>query len=83
MHEVAWEFVFMMLILKLPIVYLCGVVWWAIRAEPYPLEGEPATVAATAPGPSCPWHGTRRRKPRSPRGGSSRMRSRRRARVPA
>lgn len=33
------ELVFMMVILKLPIVYVCLVVWWAIRAEPRPLEG--------------------------------------------
>ena len=27
------------MVLKIPIVYLCAVVWWAIRAEPRPLEG--------------------------------------------
>jgi hypothetical protein len=27
-----WELIFMMLILKLPIVYLCLVVYWAARA---------------------------------------------------
>jgi hypothetical protein len=32
----AWELVFMMLILKIPIVYLALVVWYAIRAEPEP-----------------------------------------------
>ena len=29
----------MLVILKIPIVYLCAVVWWAIKAEPRPLEG--------------------------------------------
>jgi hypothetical protein len=29
-----WELIFMMLVLKIPIVYLCSVVWWAIKAEP-------------------------------------------------
>ena len=29
-----WELVFMMLVLKIPIAYLCWVVWWAIKAEP-------------------------------------------------
>jgi len=29
-----WEIVFMLVLLKIPIVYLCMVVWWAIRAEP-------------------------------------------------
>jgi hypothetical protein len=32
----AWELVFMMLILKIPIVYLALVVWYAIKAEPEP-----------------------------------------------
>jgi hypothetical protein len=42
---VVWEVVFMMVILKIPIVYLIGVVWWAIRAEPRPLEGAAIAVA--------------------------------------
>jgi hypothetical protein len=29
-----WELIFMMLVLKIPLVYLCWVVWWAIKAEP-------------------------------------------------
>ena len=33
-----------MVILKIPIVYICLVVWYAIRAEPSPEEG--AAVAA-------------------------------------
>ncbi|MGH3002721.1 MAG: hypothetical protein ACRDM1_08705 [Gaiellaceae bacterium] len=36
MSSTAWELIFMMLILKIPIVYLCLVVWYAIRAEPEP-----------------------------------------------
>ena len=56
----------MMVILKLPIAYLSGVVLWAIRAEPRPLEG--AALAATldqeplSAGP-CGW-----RRPRRPLG---------------
>jgi hypothetical protein len=34
----------MMLVLKIPILYLCAVVWWAIKAEPRPLEGAAITV---------------------------------------
>ena len=41
----------MLVILKIPVVYLCWVVWWAIRAEPQPLEGAgrlaPVHAAAT------------------------------------
>src|SRR5947208_15680812 len=32
MSRTAWELLFMMLVLKLPIVYLCVVVYWAIKA---------------------------------------------------
>ena len=31
-----WEIVFMLLILKIPLVYVCVVVWWAIKSEPTP-----------------------------------------------
>jgi hypothetical protein len=36
MSGAAWELIFMMLILKIPIVYLGLVVWYAIKAEPEP-----------------------------------------------
>jgi hypothetical protein len=39
MSAEAWEFLFMMLALKIPIVYLGIVVWYAIKAEPEP-DGE-------------------------------------------
>jgi hypothetical protein len=41
---VVWETIFMLLVLKIPLVYLCAVVWWAIRAEPLPEE--PAALVA-------------------------------------
>ncbi|MGZ8647392.1 MAG: hypothetical protein ACXW08_01945 [Solirubrobacteraceae bacterium] len=44
------EIVFLMLILKLPIVYLCGVVWYAIKAEPQPPDGA-IVPAELRPGP--------------------------------
>jgi hypothetical protein len=34
MSAEAWELLFMMLALKIPIVYLGCVVWYAIKAEP-------------------------------------------------
>jgi hypothetical protein len=60
-----------MVVLKIPILYLCLVVWWAVRAEPRPLEGA-ALAVADAPdgGPSF-----RRGRPRGhtrPRGGPAR-----------
>ena len=44
-----WELIFLMFILKIPIVYLCFVVWWAIKAEPKPLEGAARLVEPTPP----------------------------------
>jgi len=56
------ELLFMMLILKLPILYLVGVCYWAIKAEPEPRPLEGARVRAPlAPGPRTP---PRRRPPR-------------------
>ena len=58
-----WEFIFMMLILKIPIAYLCLVVWWAVRAEPEPPE--PALLPAELkPEPRPPWQPRRSRSPR-------------------
>jgi hypothetical protein len=73
-----WELIFMMLILKIPIVYLCLVVYWAIRAEPEPPE--PAVMPAVLPQPEPlgPRHDRRPRptRPRAlrprPHGGPSR-----------
>jgi hypothetical protein len=64
------EIVFLMLVLKLPILYLVGVVWWAVRAEPPPPE--PATlVPATDRPPPRPKPDPRPRRPRrgGPHGG--------------
>ena len=58
----------MMLILKIPIIYLCLVVYWAVKAEPKPPEPAllPAVLDPEA-GPPTPW--TRWRTPRRrPRG---------------
>jgi hypothetical protein len=61
-----WEFVFMMVILKIPIVYLCLVVYWAVKAEPKPPEPALLPVERPEPEPRTPW---RRRPPRRRRGG--------------
>jgi hypothetical protein len=55
-----WEIVFLMLILKIPIVYLVWVVWWAIKAEPKPEEGAGITAVI---GPNDPPN-RRSRRPR-------------------
>ena len=35
----AWEAIFLLVVLKIPMVYLAIVVWWAIRAEPTQGDG--------------------------------------------
>lgn len=57
------ELVFLMVVLKIPIVYLCVVVYKAIKAEPHKAEPEPALVRVRHP---------RRRPPRPHGGGPSR-----------
>jgi hypothetical protein len=52
------EVIFLMFVLKLPILYLCAVVYWAVRAEPEPPE--PALLPVPADDPSRP-------RPRRPR----------------
>ena len=65
----------MLVILKIPVVYLGAVVWWAIRAEPQPLEGagRPAVPVPAAPSSEpCEWRRRRlaaRRRPVRPRPG--------------
>jgi hypothetical protein len=72
-HSV-WELVFLMVILKIPIVYLCFVVYYAIRATPRPEEG--AEVTARFGPDSGPFFGWRRLRPRrfrpGPHGGPAR-----------
>ncbi|HZR92611.1 MAG TPA: hypothetical protein VFA44_09445 [Gaiellaceae bacterium] len=66
-----WELVFLLVILKIPVVYLCWVVWWALRSKPEPpepLEGALAT-SPLAPAPRPAWsllRGPSRRRPRRP-----------------
>jgi hypothetical protein len=76
-----WEFVFMMVILKIPIVYLCFVVWWAVKAEPRPPAEAALIPAVPEIEPRPPWRPTRR--PRRRRNGPRRSPERRSARVRA
>lgn len=69
-----WEVVFMMLILKIPIVYLGLVVYWAVKAEPKPPEPAllPADPIDLEPPP--PWRRQSRRPRRGPHGSPTRTR---------
>jgi len=70
-----WEIVFLMVILKIPIIYLCSVVYYAIKAEPRPEASAGATVRTR---PEDEGGGGRRRprpfghRPRRPHGGPAR-----------
>jgi hypothetical protein len=69
-----WEIVFLMVILKIPIAYLCVVVYYAIKAEPKPEEGAPVTarIGPEDEGPRWVWRlNPRRFRPR-PHGGPTR-----------
>jgi hypothetical protein len=63
-----WEAVFLLLILKIPIVYLCWVVWYAVKAEPKP-PYEPALKTAPADLDPRPGWTPRNGRPRRPRPG--------------
>jgi hypothetical protein len=49
-----WGFIFLMLIMKVPIAYLAGVVWYACK-PPDPPEPAVKLVEAPEPVPLCPW----------------------------
>ncbi|HEY4621970.1 MAG TPA: hypothetical protein VIG93_09740 [Gaiellaceae bacterium] len=57
----AWEAIFMLVILKIPLIYLAVVVWWAVRAEPAPHDGT-ESVGALVPLTPCGWDDWRRRR---------------------
>jgi len=57
----------MLVVLKIPIVYLAVVVWWAIRSEPRP-EDEPGQGDAFAPLAPCAWGDRRGRRALRPTG---------------
>ncbi len=50
-----WEFVFLMVVLKIPIIYLCAVIYWAIKAEPRPPEAAVLVPHAASPDPPAGW----------------------------
>ncbi|MGH3127308.1 MAG: hypothetical protein ACRDPX_05265 [Gaiellaceae bacterium] len=61
----AWEAIFMLVVLKIPMIYLATVVWWAVRAEPQ-VAGGGEEVGVLAPLHPCGWSDWKRRRPRRP-----------------
>jgi hypothetical protein len=75
-----WELIWLMVIMKIPILYLCWVVYWAIKAEPQ--HEEPvAVLTASDDGPPQAWRPPRR--PRRPGPHAHPTRSYARTRRPA
>ncbi|MBV8395332.1 MAG: hypothetical protein JO064_03635 [Actinobacteria bacterium] len=71
-----WTAIIFLLILKIPIVYVCWVVWWAVKAEP-----EVGAEGGTEGINWKPWQRPPRSRP--PRGGPhDRRRDQRPARAP-
>ncbi|MGI8975057.1 MAG: hypothetical protein ACR2HI_12895 [Gaiella sp.] len=68
-----WEMLFLLVILKIPIIYLCAIVWWAITSEPEQREPDARVPVSDTPSPAH-WSPRHRRPPlrrgpdRSPRG---------------
>jgi hypothetical protein len=60
-----WEAIFMLLVLKIPVIYLSVVVWYAVRAVPEP-DSAPGgdEVGVLAPLTPCGWDDWKRRRPR-------------------
>jgi hypothetical protein len=62
---VTWGFIWLMFVLKIPILMLLGIVWWAVRQEQDPAEDvPPETVPARPHPPERP----QRKRPRGPHG---------------
>ena len=62
---VTWAFIWMVVVLKIPIAGLLWLVWWAIRSEP-----EPAAAGDDGSGDGGVGHPPAPRKPRPPRRGA-------------
>jgi hypothetical protein len=78
MEPVTWFVIVFLVVLKIPAVYLCYVVWWAVKDPPVPGEGEDAAdaegVEPGGPEPGGSWWRRRARKPlqRGPHGSPTR-----------
>jgi hypothetical protein len=72
MHHGVWELVFLMVILKAPIIYLCAVVYYAIKAQPRPEEGAAVTARIGPDDPDSRWRRLHPRNVLRPHGGPTR-----------
>ena len=63
MSVTVWEAIFMLVVLKIPIVYLASVVWYAVRAEPEAAGAGGDEAGVLAPLTPCGWDDWKRRRP--------------------
>lgn len=66
MEPIGWFSLVFLVVLKIPVLYLCYVVWWAVKDPPVPgdaAEGADEGLDAGGPEPGSWW---RRRVPRKP-----------------
>jgi hypothetical protein len=66
-----WELIWLMVIMKIPILYLCWVVYWAIKSEPRPEQPAALVTASDDSDPPLRRPGHRPRRP-GPHGRPSR-----------
>ena len=64
----AWETIFMLVILKIPMIYLAIVILWAVRAEPEAAGGSDE-VGVLTPLEPCNWSDWQRHRGVRPRHG--------------
>jgi hypothetical protein len=64
LEAIVWELIWLMVIMKIPILYLCWVVYWAIKSEPRP-EQSAALVPAWDDSDPSVWR-PRHDRPRRP-----------------
>jgi hypothetical protein len=58
-----WELIWLMVIMKIPILYLCWVVYWAVKAEPRHDEPVAALAESDDGPPNAPRRSHRPRRP--------------------
>jgi len=64
-RQAAFELIFLLVILKIPVAYMCFVIWWAVRANPRPFDAASLVREREPKPPLSPID--RRRAPRSDR----------------